>query len=131
MVGNYENWDYLAGILNERLDEKGNDAWRALRKAGMKGTYLTFLLSGRARLKPQFVRLVAQTLDLDENWLFCVALEGMQQTYDLPYVSAFLWRMFSSLEEAKLQMMAKPQEEEQQKKKKNGNKGNKRKKKAN
>jgi hypothetical protein len=122
MGGNYENWDYLAGILSERLDEKGYDAWRALSNAGMRGTYLTFLLSGRARLKPKFVKPVAQALDLDENWLFCVALEGMQQTCDLPYVSAFLWRMFTSLEEAKLLEEAKPQgkepSEEHKKKKK-------------
>ncbi len=130
MVGNYENWDYLAGILNERLDEKGYDAWHALSKAGMRGTYLTFLLSGRARLKPQFVKPVAQALDLDENWLFCVALEGMQQTYDLPYVSEFLWRMFSSLEEAKLRAEAKPEGEESREVQKKTKKGKKRKKKT-
>jgi hypothetical protein len=129
MGGNYENWDYLAGILNERLDEKGYDAWHALRNAGMRGTYLTFLLSGRARLKPQFVTLVAQTLDLDENWLFCVALEGMQQTYDLPYVSAFLWRMFSIVEEAKLREEMKLQEEQPQDAQKKKKKTKKRKKK--
>lgn len=130
MVGNYENWDYLPGILNERLDEKGYDAWHVLSKAGMRGTYLTFLLSGRARLKPQFVKPVAQALDLDENWLFCVALEGMQQTYDLPYVSEFLWRMFSSLEEAKLRAEANPEGEEPREVQKKTKKGKKRKKKT-
>lgn len=118
MGGNYENWIYLAGILNERLDKKGYDTWHALRNAGMRGTYLTFLLSGRARLRPEFVKPVAQALDLDENWLFCVALEGMQQSYDLPYVREFLWRMFSLVEEAKLRVEANPQGEEQKKKKK-------------
>lgn len=109
MGGNYENWDYLAGILNDRLDEKGYDAWRALSNAGMRGTYLTALLSGRARLKPKFVKPVAQALDLDENWLFCVAFEGMQQSYDLPYVREFLWRMFSLIEKAKQREKAKLQ----------------------
>ncbi|THV23058.1 hypothetical protein [Peteryoungia ipomoeae] len=129
MGGNYQNWIYLAGILNERLDEKGYDAWHALRNAGMRGTYLTFLLSGRARLRPEFVKPVAQALDLDENWLFCVALEGMQQSYDLPYVREFLWRMFSLVEEAKLRVEPNPLGEEQKKKKK-GKKGKKRKTKA-
>lgn len=129
MGGNYQNWIYLAGILNERLDEKGYDAWHALRNAGMRGTYLTFLLSGRARLRPEFVKPVAQALDLDENWLFCVALEGMQQSYDLPYVREFLWRMFSLVEEAKLRIEPNPQGEEPKKKKK-GKKSKKRKPKA-
>lgn len=102
----------------------------------MRASYQTFLLSGRARLKPKFVKPVAQALDLDETWLFCVALEGMQQPHDLPYISEFLWRMYASLEEAKLRDEVQPQggepHEEQKKtrKGKKGKKGKKRKKKA-
>lgn len=128
MGGNHENWDYLARILNERLDETGYDNWRALRKGGMRASYQTFLLSGRARLKPKFVKPVAQALDLDETWLFCIALEGMQQPHDLPYISEFLWRMYASLEAVKPRDEVQPQIE--QKKKKKGKKGKKRKKKA-
>lgn len=127
MGGNHENWDYLARILNERLDEKGYDAWRTLRDGGMRASYQTFLLSGRARLKPRFVKPVAQALDLDETWLFCVALEGMQQPHDLPYISDFLWRMYASLEAVKLR--DEVQLENEQKQKKKGKKGKKKKKK--
>ncbi|PZU19353.1 MAG: hypothetical protein DI589_21675 [Shinella sp.] len=127
MGGNYENWSYLAGILNERLDERGYEAWRALSNAGMRGAYLTFLLSGRARMRPEFVKPVAQALDLDENWLFCVALEGMQQSYDLPYVREFLRRMFSLVEEANLRVEAKSQGEEPREEHKKTKKGKKRK----
>ncbi|WP_313558662.1 hypothetical protein [Agrobacterium cavarae] len=130
MSGNHENWHYLARILNERLDEAGYDDWRALRNGGMRASYQTFLLSGRARLKPQFVKPVAQALDLDETWLFCVALEGMQQPHDLPYVSEFLWRMYASLEAVKPRNEVQPQNEQKKKKKKKGKKGKKRKNKA-
>ncbi|MDM7979026.1 MAG: hypothetical protein QUV71_01630 [Rhizobium sp.] len=112
MGGNHQNWHYLAVVLRNRLNEIGSSGRGALYDAGIRGTYLTFLLTGRARLKLEFVKPVAQALDLDENWLFCVALEGMHQTHDLPFVSEFLWRMYASLEEAK------PQEEQKKKKKK-------------
>ncbi|QLF69466.1 hypothetical protein FE840_007865 [Peteryoungia desertarenae] len=133
MGGNHQNWNYLAGILNERLDERGYDAWLALYDAGIRGTYLTFLLTGRARLKLEFVKPVAQALNLDENRLFCTALEGMHQTQDLPYLSEFLWRMIEAFEEVKLREEPKPQGEqprEEQKKTKKGKKGKKRKKKT-
>jgi len=132
MGSNHQNWHHLAVTLRNRLDEIGSDGWHALNDVGIRGTYLTFLLTGRARLKLEFVKPVAQALNLDENRLFCHALEGMHQTQDLPCLSEFLWRMLESFEEAKLREGPKPQEEQQEeqqkkKKKKKNNKNSKKK----
>lgn len=108
---NHQSWQHLAATLGARLTEMGPDGWRALHDAGVRGTYLTLLLAGRARLKLQFVKPVAQALDLDENRLFCTALEGMHQTEDLPYLNEFLWRMIETFEKVK------PSKERKQKKK--------------
>jgi hypothetical protein len=131
MGGNHQNWHHLSVTLRNRLDEIGSDGWHALYDAGIRGTYLTFLLTGRARLKLEFVKPVAQALNLDENRLFCHALEGMHQTQDLPCLSEFLWRMIESFEEARLRNQVKPQEnvqpQNEQKKKKKDKKRNERK----
>jgi cyanate lyase len=121
--GNHQNWHHLAVTLRARLDELGSDGWHALYDAGIRGTYLTFLLTGRASLKLEFVKPVAQALDLDENRLFCTALEGIHQTQDLPYLSEFLWRLIESFEEVK------PQEGQKKKKNKKKEKREKREKK--
>lgn len=125
MGGNHQNWHHLAVTLRARLDEIGSDAWHALYEAGIRGTYLTFLLTGRARLKLEFVKPVAQALDLDENRLFCTALEGIHQTQDLPYLREFLGKLIESFEEVKLRNKVKPQENVQpqnEEKKKKGKK---------
>jgi transcriptional regulator with XRE-family HTH domain len=124
MGGNHHNWHHLAVTLRARLDDIGSGGWHALYDAGVRGTYLTFLLTGRARLKLEFVKPVAQALNLDENRLFCTALEGMHQTQDLPYLNEFLWRMIESFEEVR------PQEEHKKKKKKKHKKRKQRKKKT-
>lgn len=129
MGGNHQNWHYLAVTLRARLDDIGSDGWHALYDAGIRGTYLTFLLTGRAHLKLEFVKPVAQALNLDENRLFCTALEGMHQTQDLPYLNEFLWRMIEAFEEVKLREEPKPQGEQPREEQKKTKKGKKRKKK--
>jgi hypothetical protein len=54
---------------------------------------MTCLLSGRARLKFEYVKPLAQALDLDEDQLFWTALEGVFQTQDVGYVREFLLRL--------------------------------------
>jgi hypothetical protein len=68
------NWAQLAILLTARIRELGYPdlaQYEATRSASR--IYMTCLLSGRARLKLQYMNPLAQALDLDEEQLVCMA----------------------------------------------------------
>lgn len=86
MVANHRNWQQLGIMLTDRMQELGNIGFPtdgAMRRASQ--TYITCLLSGRARLKFEYVQPIAHALDLDEDQLFWIALEGMLEVEDVVY----------------------------------------------
>lgn len=86
MAANHRNWQQLGIMLTDRMEELG---YSRLPLADVmerpSRTYITNLLQGRARLKFEYVKPLAQLLDLDEDQLFWTALEGMLEVEDVPY----------------------------------------------
>jgi hypothetical protein len=56
-------------------------------------TYMTGILSGRARLKLEYVRPLARALELDEDRVFRAALEGMLEVEDVIHFREFFGRL--------------------------------------
>jgi plasmid maintenance system antidote protein VapI len=94
MTPNHRNWQHLGNILTARIQQLG---YRGLPLHGtmerVSGTYVTFLLSGRAKLRFEYVKPIAQVLDLDEDQLFWTALEGMLELEDVAYFREYFSRL--------------------------------------
>lgn len=94
MTPNHRNWQHLGNFLCARIQELG---YRGLPLYGLmerpSGTYITFLLTGRARLKFEYVKPIAQVLELDEDQLFWTALEGMLDVEDAVYFRKYFQRL--------------------------------------
>ena len=94
MTANHRNWQQLGIVLTERIKELGFNRERLLRAAVLPNrTYVSGILSGRARLKLEYVKPVAQALDLDEDQLFWTALEGMLEAEDVVHFREFFVRL--------------------------------------
>ena len=94
MTANHRNWQQLGIVLNERMQKLGYTGEELLRAAMLPNrTYMSGILSGRARLKLEYVKAVALALDLDEDQLFWTALEGMLEAEDVVQVREFFVRL--------------------------------------
>lgn len=90
MTANHRNWQQLGDLLAQRMQELGVTS-EQLYEAGLPSrTYVTSLLSGRARLKFMYVKTLAEMLEIDEAELFWTALEGTVEAEDIPYLRPFL-----------------------------------------
>ncbi len=94
MTANHRNWQRLGIVLNERMQKLGYTGEELLRAAMLPNrTYMSGILSGRARLKLEYVKPVAQALDLDEDQLFWTALEGTLEAEDVVHFREFFVRL--------------------------------------
>ena len=94
MAANHRNWQQLGIVLSERIKELGFNRERLFKAAMLPNrTYMSGILSGRARLKLEYVKPVAQALDLDEDQLFWTALEGMLDAEDVAHFREFFVRL--------------------------------------
>jgi transcriptional regulator with XRE-family HTH domain len=94
MAANHRNWQQLGRVLTERMQELGYTGERLMRAAEFPSrTYMTSILSGRARLILEYVKPIAQALDLDEDQLFWTALEGMLKAEDVVHFREFFHRL--------------------------------------
>lgn len=94
VTANHRNWQHLGAMLTERMQGFGYTSEQLMQAADFPNrTYMTSILSGKARLKLEYVKPLAQALELDEDLLFQAALEGLLEAEDVPHFRDFFGRL--------------------------------------
>lgn len=94
MTANHRNWQHLGAMLTARMQEFGYTSEQLMQAADFPNrTYMTSILSGRARLKLEYVKPLAHALELDEDKLFWAAIEGLLEAEDISHFREFFGRL--------------------------------------